>query len=179
MPLLKLNKLNSRQSSRATSTRSEISVLSLPPSRKTSQAHLFDIPVTSKKGQEMANEWGIKNPHTIRKLMQRAKKFSDPMTAEKKRKILRKRILDSTRQFLIDTKEPTLSSIRSSSSDVTILSDVVYQWDDRPLHRASSRRDKNVLPTRIYRNPTFSQPANNMRLPPIFRKNSDGVIWKK
>ena len=175
VPLLPLNKIRSRDTTRANSLRSvsDISVLSLPPSRR---------PTPSKRHVAMAAEWGVTNQETVQKLITRSKKFGKQVSEKRKRELIREKILEGSRRVPILERSPpppTAGSAMSSNS-------VLYQWDDPPLHHSSghskhssphskhssqaSLQSKQALHTQIYRNPKFNEPASNVRLPPLVKK---------
>ena len=176
VPLLPLNKLRSRETTRANSLRSvsDISVLSLPPSRR---------PTPSKRHVAMAAEWGVTDQKTVQKLIQRSKKFGKHMTEKKRRELIRHKILEGSKRVSLvqnSPPPPTAGSAMSSNS-------VVYQWDDAPVHHHSSSHSKHNSPhaknssntslhgkqalhTQIYRNPKFNEPASDARLPPLVKK---------
>ena len=172
VPLLPLNKLRSRDTTRANSLRSvsDISVLSLPPSRHATP---------TKRHVAMAAEWGVTNQETVEKLVQRSKKFGKHVSEKRKRELIRQKILEGSKRTPLTENPPpppTAGSAMSSDS-------VVYQWDDSPLHHHSSRHskhnsphvkrsphEKQALHTQVYRNPKFYDAANNVRLPPLVKK---------
>ena len=160
VPLLPLNKLRSREPSRANSLRSvsDISVLSLPPSRHVTP---------SKRHVAMAAEWGFANQETAQRMAQRSKKFGKHISEKKKRELVRMKILEGSKRVPLVQSPPPPTAGSAMSSD-----SVLYQWDDEPVQHSkhNSPHGKQALHTQIYRNPKFSEPAGNVKLPPLAKK---------
>ena len=165
VPLLPLNKLRSRDNSAANSIRSfsDISVLSLPVSRRASP---------TKRQLALVQEWGVKDTATANKLIQRSKKFGKHMSTQRKRELIRERILEgsSRRNNFLAGSPPPPSVMSAVSSN----SDLEYQWDIPALQRNSpAPPQRPSVPLHVYRNPRFNEPAaSSVRLPPLTLKRS-------
>jgi len=168
---------------------SEISLLSLPPSRVTSKPPSarsnpseYSARTTARssqrasaKQQHIQEEWGMSG-HTADLLLRRSRRFGDKMTEARKKEIIRKKI--AAMRAPLQRTPPPPSSSNSLVDLIEVDEDVQYEWTMNPVQHAkrlvkSQQRAENAqrkAPTgtkrseaihvQMYRNPKFSSPGS-------------------